>query len=592
MSNEPAPARRLRRPGRAPGSANLAAAVAVLAVLLPLLLAAGTSAPPTAAEFSPNADQVIKKAPDGQAAAVNGTGAGQGAGGGGTGGGDAGGGASPVPSASPSPSAPPVENKTVATNLLKRCVGTPPRQIEDPQSPPCIAYFDGENGGATASGVTADAVYIAVPTPESSEAQYDALATFFNDRFQFYGRKLVFQYCASSGGGGGSSDQASQVADAALAAQGCGVGPKPFASTFYRSTNGAYYMPAMCRYKILTMGVYAPNDSKYLDACPGYLFQYPMVADEEFANLGEWGCNRLVGGTAAYSGGNDSKTPPAPLKNRKRKFGVLLEPFTDTDAIARRAALDPLVNRLRACGATLDEQDIIVNPVQGDFDPPSAQNAVLQLRGDDVTSIVCLCNFFSYGTLARAADVNAYQPEWISSTFGLNDVNSSFQLSAAPSTQLQHTFGLTFNPRMTNPLQNPFNVALQEGDPSQPPVTGSTVEAKLEIYRSLLVLAAGIQMAGPDLTPETFRDGLRKTTFPNPITALHAGAVDVRPDGYSYTADGAEWWYSPTAAGPFSDSAATPGTVCYLDSGNRHTLGDWPKGPAPFFTGRCDSGAP
>ncbi len=64
----------LRRPGRTPGSVNLAVGLGLLVLLLPLLLNAATSSPPTAAEFSPNAKQVIKKAPPGQAAAVTGTG--------------------------------------------------------------------------------------------------------------------------------------------------------------------------------------------------------------------------------------------------------------------------------------------------------------------------------------------------------------------------------------------------------------------------------------------------------------------------------------------------------------------------------------
>jgi hypothetical protein len=215
---------------------------------------------------------------------------------------------------------------------------------------------------------------------------------------------------------------------------------------------------------------------------------------------------------------------------------------------------------------------------------------MLQLRNDNVTSVICMCNFFSFGTLQRAADGNAYQPEWITSTFGLNDVNSSFILGAGPSSQMQHTFGLTFQPRMITPLKNPYNVAVQEGDPSVTPDTATTGEAKLEVYRALLVLASGLQMAGPKLTVESFRDGLRATVFPNPITDTHAGFVGFRPNGYSMTKDGAEWWYSITDTGPFSDSGGKPGTVCYLDGGNRHELGSWPKGDAPFFSAPCDSG--
>src|SRR5688572_29355597 len=34
----------------------------------------------------------------------------------------------------------------------KRCVGNPPRQTEDPMSPPCVAHYQGDNSGATAPG--------------------------------------------------------------------------------------------------------------------------------------------------------------------------------------------------------------------------------------------------------------------------------------------------------------------------------------------------------------------------------------------------------------------------------------------------------
>ncbi|HUR49100.1 MAG TPA: hypothetical protein VMY88_06165, partial [Acidimicrobiales bacterium] len=44
----------------------------------------------------------------------------------------------------------------------KRCVGNPPRQTEDPLSPPCVASFTGDNGGATYHGVTRDEVTVLI----------------------------------------------------------------------------------------------------------------------------------------------------------------------------------------------------------------------------------------------------------------------------------------------------------------------------------------------------------------------------------------------------------------------------------------------
>lgn len=91
----------------------------------------------------------------------------------------------------------------------KRCVGKPARQTEDPLSPPCIAVYEGDNGGATAKGVTRDEVKVIIETeettvdqqagafidcaeaPRSDEPPRDlvckAWQKYFNDRFQTYG---------------------------------------------------------------------------------------------------------------------------------------------------------------------------------------------------------------------------------------------------------------------------------------------------------------------------------------------------------------------------------------------------------------------
>ena len=46
--------------------------------------------------------------------------------------------------------------------VTKRCVGKPLRQTEDPNSPPCVPFFEGDNGGATWQGVTAEEITVLV----------------------------------------------------------------------------------------------------------------------------------------------------------------------------------------------------------------------------------------------------------------------------------------------------------------------------------------------------------------------------------------------------------------------------------------------
>ncbi|HET6908096.1 MAG TPA: hypothetical protein VFH54_02065 [Mycobacteriales bacterium] len=585
MTSAAAP-RRVRRPGRTSGLLNFGIVIAVLAVLLPLLLNAATSAPPTAAEFSPNASQVIKQAPPGEAASVNGQGGGTGQG--------AGAGAK-----RPTPTPTPAQTQNIPQNLLKNCVGPPPdRQIEDPQSPPCIRYWVGNNGGATSQGVTKDAIYVAVPTPNGFTTEYAALQNFFNNRFEFYGRRLIFEYCTPKAGSGsqGSGDQANQTADAATAAAGCG-GPKPFASTFYQFDNGRYYNQVMaCRYKVVTVGSWQPFDTSYMNQCAPYFYNYPMDAQDIFSRIGDWSCARLVSRDAVLARGTAAPGKPA-LNTTKRNFGIFLAPYTADDPVARRSALNGLVDRLRQCGANVPEKQIIINPVGAaspgvSVDPASANNAIVQMKQANVSTIICLCATFPFGALAKAASSNSYHPEWIGSTYGGLDQVVIQELAAAPADETRALFGLTFVPRQINPLLEPYNAAFEEGDPSLGPQTKSTDYSNFtQVYRPLLMLASGLQMAGPHLTPQAFLAGLRKTAFPNPLTSTHAGAVDVPQNGYSFTRDAAEWYWSNTAKGPYSDDqAAAKGAICYIDGGARHDLGTWPHNYPNYGSGPCDSG--
>ena len=78
------------------------------------------------------------------------------------------------------------------------------------------------------------------------------------------------------------------------------------------------------------------------------------------------------------------------------------------------------------------------------------------------------------------------------------------------------------------------------------------------IYYQLLMLALGIQMAGPDLTPETFETGL----FAYPGGTGQAGAWDFSPGHYTPVTDIREIWWDPDKISPFNGE---PGT--YVDNG-------------------------
>ena len=564
-----------------PGYFNVGVTLLALLIIIPLALQASHEPPPAVAEFAPQVQEQIKQAPQQQSSQF---------GRGGEGAGGAGAlGASPSPSggsaASPSPSGP-----DVPLQLVKHCVGNPPRQTEDPQSPPCVAYYppDKDNGGATWQGVTKDAIYIGIPNEcgqgGGDNQWYNDLETYFNNRFQTYNRKVKF-ICGQAGIG--EAPQANQEADADNLAKNT-TNPL-FASTHYRNADGFYYSRRMaCTDHVLTVaGGYFPMGQTYMNQCPGMLWQYVMDADTEFQQEGQWICDRLAGKNAMHSPGSDATTVPAkPFSSEVRKFGIIFQPYDPDDPTTP----DPLRNQLKVCNVQIPNRDVLMNPITNPssapgapVDPSSANNAMLQMKNDGVSSVICLCNLFSFGALQKAASGQSYTPEWIASTYGPNDMLGAYQLGGDTSSdQLANTFGVSFVPRAIRLEEEPWWMAVKEVDPTASFSNVSTqVENMQENYRPLLVLMSGIQMAGPNLTPQTFAAGLRRAVFPNPDTSTFAGHVGFSGSTYSMTIDGAEWWYSANDAGPYSDS--NRGVICYVGNGLRHPAGQWPASGDPFF---------
>ena len=539
---------------------------------MPLALRASHEPPPAVAEFAPAVQQQVKQAPSQQSSQFGNGNTGQNAGTG----------------SRPSPS-PPVLN--VPGNEVHHCVGDPPRQIDDPQSPPCVAYWQGNNGGATARGVTASTIYLAEPTDcttsdgsqGESALEYTELVNFFNSHFELYNRTVV-PWCYQTSNG--SALQSTEDSDADNVAAHT---PAVFASTMYRSGDGRYFTPRIaCEYHIIDVTYYLnPLTTREMHQCPGYIYQYTMDFDTEAANVGQWACARLVGHNAVHAKGNDNLARP--MQDDPRKFGIIFQPFYQDQP----GAVQPLRNQLSVCGVSIPDRDVLTNPVVDPSngavpeDPSQANNAMLQLKNDGVTSIFCLCNMFTFGAFARAADSQSYQPEWLASTYGgLDSSVYTVDLGQTPTDQLSQLFGLTFRPRWIPPQEEPYYQAMRETDPSQNPKGPDSVDVEVdqEVYRNLLMLYSGFQMAGPHLSPQTFADGLARTTFPNPDTPLRAGHVGFAGYTYSMTIDGAEFWWGNNQPSPYPD---TPGANCYVQDGIRHESGQWPKGGDPFFNGPC-----
>jgi hypothetical protein len=542
-----------RRP-RGPGFLQVGLTVAMAVVLAALTLTARQPPPPAIAEFAPQAIQAIKQSTHEQSSVF---GSGEGPGdcppgsncGAGTG-----------PGSATTTTSVPATTSTSSPNdvppaSVKHCVGDPPRQIEDPQSPPCIAYWDDSkgNGGSTWTGVTKDTITIAAPS--NSAGLYAALVKFFNNRFQLYGRQIRIIETNQTGVAG--ADAAKQ--DGAFAALASYADPPYYRELVHNQIVGMYRTPD-----------YTDSD---LAANSPYLWGYTMSYSQILANLGDWACHRLVGFPAAHAGPLDNQS----MAGTTRKFGIVLK----TDSADSTLKPDILKSALQQCGAEVPYTTVSIRGSEA-----NDSNDVSAMKSKGVTTVVCLCFTPNLKQFQSTASGQTYQPEWI--------VTSYPQLVQADSydgTQSGRTFGVSFEPMDRVPEDHPQIWAVREADPTNPNASLRTTQINTNDinYRALLALMSGIQMAGPNLTPETFKAGLQRTVFPNPDHPIMAGHVGFQGD-YSMTNDAAEFWVTTTSPGPYADRQVNSYTFCWVNHGQRHAPGTWPRGGEAFFQGPCDSG--
>lgn len=538
---------------------HLALAALLLALVVPNALRTSGAPAPQIAEFAPQAKQ-IKDPPKEQAANVGKdsegrTGAGSGS-----------------PSASPGPNDPSAKpggqaggDKEVPRQLT--CYGNPPRQTEDPQSPPCVPAFSGDNGGATSRGVTADAVKVGVPkTVYDATTDMSTMVRYFNARYQFYGRRLEVVPIPDSGNG--NISVADMVADAAAAEQ-AGV----FAVLGYPEKEGAEYVfyNELARRKILSVQWYSLSAASQRDlaAYAPYQWGFLPAVDDIMRNYSELVCKQLkdqppVGG------------PYAPtVDTSRRRWGILRQTFANGEPAVD---LQPLESGLKACGVSYVKKDLRVSS-----NAATAASVMTELRDAGVTSVLTFFTAPGMGTIVHpAASSQAFYPEWWISNYVLND-NDGNAFVWPDRRQSGNTMGLMSNNRFNAAKDSPAYWAGREVD-------SSYALSYSYSYPMLLTLASGIQMAGPRLTPQAFEDGLFQARFPNPgagAAPYYQATVGFGPLDHTMYEDFAPVWYSPTDTSYWT---GRQGAYCYVDRGRRYGLGEWPtraQRPLRFRTGSC-----
>lgn len=451
------------------------------------------------------------------------------------------------------------------------CSGQSLQVPGDPYSPPCIT-FSGNNGGSTASGVSGNTITVTVrlttdqsfqqtlatlagaqlrDTNADNQRTINALADYFNTHFQFYGRKIVIKYFTGQGSLSNELQGYGQ-ADAevdAKTAQSLGA----FADL---SAESEPYATALWHDGIMGFGdPYMPNYWHQQHA--PYDWSLATDGTDLATDVANYAVQKLCpqGTPAAYAGGN--------LKNAPRKFAGIAP-----ENELYQVSVGVFKQIMGAHGCSVDNFEYSLDL---GTESQQAANLVAQLKAGGYTTILCGCDpIFPVYLSGQAAQQN-YFPEFIEIGAALVDQDYVGQLYNQQF--YAHALGISPN-EATVPYTQTLGYAAYEAacqvDQSLCNGQGPAFFVDL-IYLQMDMLAIGIQMAGPDLTPATFQKGM----FAYPPRLGPAGLWGFSSTQYTIPNDFREVCWSPTTISP---NNSKPGA--YVQTSNaRWTANTIPKGP-------------
>jgi len=440
--------------------------------------------------------------------------------------------------------------------------------------PPCVPVFTGDNGGETARGVTRDKVIVAVwqaqvdpvtsslvaaagvgDRPEDITRTIQVMASYFNNHYETYGREVEFVNVTASGP---ASDDQAMRADAVhiardlnafavipfgepkafdeeAVAQGlictpCGLSPP---QAFYERARG------------LAWGGYPPNEAYY-------------------RHMAEYIGKRLAGRDAKWAGDPLFQTQP-------RRFGLI---WVENSPLGggppdpdRKAAVDFYKRELANYGVEL------VADVGYQYDLSRVQehatNAIVQMKNAGVSNLAFVGDPLSPIFFTKEATRQNYFPEWfITGNFVTDGVIVGRLYDQL---QWQHAFGISFLYTFpTNFSQGLGYLEYKSASPNDEPASSiATIRMPLE------TVFTGIHMAGPDLTPTSFANGMY--AYPPSGGVFSQWLQYFTVEDPTSPKDFKEIWWNVSGRGQDEYGHDGIGVIMNVDGGRRYQLGQWPS---------------
>ncbi len=467
---------------------------------------------------------------------------------------------------------------TTAAKANPNCdAKTGKQRIPSIYAPECVTFWakGADNGGRTWPGVSKDAIRIVFYSPSSSAVGNVAInrdeeqagnynqiwvdfADLYNTHLDLWGRKVQLIFFEGTG-----TDEVAQRADAVTVANDI----KPFMSIYPQDARMAIYAAEVAARGIV---VYETNVLwKDTQAQPGMRWGVTPDDRSQILHIAEYVGKRLVGRPAIHAGTPD-------LQLQQRAFGLVhpdswdLKMFNDE---ARRFKV-PIADAIAYTeGDTASYQE-------------RARTVIGRLKSKNVNNVIAAFDPFFTIVLTKEATAQTWFPEWTITGWAHQDVTLFGRLYD------QQQWANAFGP---GPVQTLTAVSKSEWVelyqwhmgfvPSDNAAAGQAWFVLREVF-------AGLSMAGPHLTPTTFKQAMFSKR-PNGGTwcgcLSHIGVsfgrhrANVPWDDYTANDDMTENYWDPNQTGEDEIGVVAAGVYMKVAGGRRYNPGDWPSTDPKVF---------
>jgi len=436
--------------------------------------------------------------------------------------------------------------------------------------PECYANVK-DNGGATAQGVTKDAIKVVVylgeehdpiidfitaaiknnDTTEQVKETYLGYDAIFGSLYQTYGRKVQIEFVQ---GTGTIVDEVAARADAQRA-----IAKRPFI-VWGGPAGTSAWADELAANKVICLSCTGGAFNDWWEQRDPYAISVIPSGEQVALILSEFVEKQLAGRKAVFAGDRA-------FQARDRKFGAV---YAESGAESARLA-GLFKDTLAAKGVQLAEQ------IPYTIDPARLQEQgaamIGRLKAAGVTTVFFTGDPIAPRTFTEEATRQEYFPEWVINGSILTDVAAFGR--TYDQRQWAHAFGITAGAARVRDENGGQIWKLHEWYHGKPPAAKDTY---LVLWFQPAVFYAALQ---------TFRDGLfagRPTQHAITQVSVSWGRHGIWPKvDYNGVDDFTLLWWDPQAEGPDEIRKPGKGLYQYVDGGKRYLLGQFPRAAPKMF---------